>query len=437
MNFFPFFPISELLLPIFVLLSSIPIIFAWWSTATVGASGQSAGGTVSSSGSGSSGSGSSGSGSSGSGTSGSGTSDSGGYVGAVGVASYLQTGSSGQATNTPGNTETQSNQQAQIGGQSETPDQIQQDIVNQQGTNLQLAQLIAESQQAYPEAWANPFVAQQLTSVLTNAQVSSQSLYDSPPLPNEIREDVPPPLTEEPPEQTDVTPGYLPPGLSDMFGFFTNLFGLPTMTTLEDTDIEGLVDEAGTTDVIGSDLVPEASAEPEPEIPVYDPDRCVRVANALLQDPNVSSDFKNKAQWYLGGHLQCDTFFNDVSYGANLNQIHGLTQRQIQLEALGLASEDISSALEDERMVRELQRIEDITYVTEVNTRLSDDVANLGESALDLQQQIQDLGNAQKEDCAWYDLGCHIGEAGRAVAVPAVVIGGLALVGYLILRRKG
>jgi len=374
------------------------------------------------------------------GTSGGGGTSSGGSSFTASEIAFVQ---SLQTSNVPGNTETQSNQQAQIGGQSETPDQIKQDIVNQQGTNLQLAQLIAESQQAYPEAWAlatkTTSVQQQFEKVTGNNYGSfNQSLYSTPPIPDEIREDLADePSTEEIPITEPTTPGYLPPGFGELFGFFSNLFGVPTMTTLQDTDIEGLVDEAGTTDVITTDLVPEASAEPEPEIPVFDPDRCVRVANSLLQDPNVASDFKNKASWYLGGHLQCDTFFNDVSYAANLNQIHGLTQRQIQLEALGLASEDISSALSDERELRELQRIEDITYITEVNTRLSDDVSNLGEAALDLQQQIQDLGNAEKEDCAWYDFGCHIGEAGRAIALPAVVIGGAALGLYLILRRKG
>ena len=90
--------------------------------------------------------------------------------------------------------------------------------------------------------------------------------------------------------------------------------------------------------------------------------------------------------------------------------------------------------------MRESQRQEDIGYITEVNSRLSDDVVNLGEASLSLQQQIQDLGNAIKEgqegDCSWYNLPCHLenfkGQVGTVAIVAAVGLGAY----FLIKRRR-
>ena len=171
---------------------------------------------------------------------------------------------------------------------------------------------------------------------------------------------------------------------------------------------------------------------------IFDPDRCVRIANQLIADPNVESRFKNLAKWHLGSNVPCDTFFNDVSYAANLNEISCVTQRQIQLETLGLASEDISRSLEAEANVRESQRSEDIGYITEVNSRLSDDVVNLSEASLSLQQQIQDLGNSIKEgqegDCAWYNLPCHLENFKGQVGTVAIV-GAVGLAAYFLIKR--
>ena len=228
---------------------------------------------------------------------------------------------------------------------------------------------------------------------------------------------------------------------ADALSFFENLFGPKTngdLDTVDEADLatEPLVD-AGNLVGPGPD-VPSGPDLDGAEI-IFDPDRCVRIANQLLADPNVESRFKNLAKWHLGSNVPCDTFFNDVSYAANLNQIQGVTQRQIQLEALGLASEDISRSLKEEANVRESQRQEDIGYITEVNTRLSDDVSNLGEAALSLQTQIQDLGNAikkdQEGDCSWYDLPCHLenfkGQVGTVAIVAAVGLGA-----YFFLRSR-
>ena len=329
--------------------------------------------------------------------------------------------------------------------------------LNKRNIDAQLSQAIQQSMTAYPEAWAkatgttNPqFQFESVTGTTlgnifntgpngssgSNTDTNGHILYD--PIPGE-------------------TPGPgLGPGAVTLDGaevpgvdyfasaldFFDNLFG----GGQKETDLDTVSDA----DLAVEPQIPAGNlVGPGPDVPngpdlngaevIFDPDRCVRIANQLIADPNVESRFKNLAKWHLGSNVPCDTFFNDVSYAANLNQISGVTQRQIQLEALGLASEDISASLAEEANVREAQRKEDIDYITEINTRLSDDVVNLGEAALNLQTQIADLGNAMKEGeggaCAWYDIQCHLGNFTGQVGTVAIV-GALGLGAYFLLRRR-
>ena len=303
---------------------------------------------------------------------------------------------------------------------------------------------------AYPEAWAENTgttsaqkqyeavtginlsnIFNQLTTTDTNAHIESD------PIPGEPGPGLGPgAVTLDGAEVPGVD--YFASALS----FFENLLGGPKtngdLDTVDEADLatEPLVD-AGNLVGPGPD-VPDGPDLDGAEI-IFDPDRCVRIANELLADPNVESRFKNLAKWHLGSNVPCDTFFNDVSYAANLNQISGLTQRKIQLEALGLASEDITRSLAEEANVRESQRSEDIDYITEVNTRLSGSVVNLGEASLSLQQQIADLGNAIKEgqegDCAWYDLPCHLENFKGQVGTVAIVAA-LGLGAYFLIKRR-
>jgi len=306
--------------------------------------------------------------------------------------------------------------------------------LNKQKTvDAALAHAIQESMIAYPEAWAESTGTtnvqhqfEQVTGIKfptiftdgTNGSAPDDPDYEG--------------LNGLTVEGADV------PGV-DYFAsaleFFENLLGgkKEELDTVDEKDLP-IEPQINPGDLVGPG--PNPGPGPDALEVLYDPDRCTRIARTLLADTNVSSDFKNKAKWYLGSNLQCDTFFNDVSYAANLNQITGLTQRQIQLEALGLASEDITRSLAEEANVRESQRSEDIDYITEVNTRLSGSVVDLGNAALDLQQQIADLANAEKEGCAWFDIPCQIGEAGRAAAIPVLVIGGGILAAWLLLRRR-
>jgi len=327
------------------------------------------------------------------------------------------------------------------------------ELNKERSVDAQLSQAIQQSMTAYPEKWAEATgttnVQKQFESVTgfkiplifggpgSNADTNGHIIHD--PIPGET----PGPGLGPGAVTLD---GAEVPGVdyfASALAFFQNILGGASATddpdTVSDADlpIEPQVD-AGNLVGPGPD-VPNGPDFDGAEI-IFDPDRCVRVANQLIADPNVESRFKNLAKWYKGSNLPCDTFFNDVSYAANLNQIGGVTQRQIQLEALGLASEDISRSLDQEAAVREAQRIEDIDYITEVNTRLSDDVVNLGDAALSLQQQVQDLGNALKEgqagECAWYDIPCKLGEIGKSAAVPVVIIGGGILAAWFLLKRR-
>ena len=318
------------------------------------------------------------------------------------------------------------------------------ELNKQQTIDTQLSQAIQQSMSAYPEAWASATgtvnVQQQFEKV---TGFSIPNIFQSIPEASAEEETYNGRSAETTDPIGDIAGSVI--GIPGIFtDFFTNLFapkdiGTEELDTVSDADlpIEPNID-AGNLVGPGPD-VPNGPDLNGAEI-IFDPDRCTRVAHQLLADPNVESRFKNLSKWYLGTHLQCDTFFNDVSYAANLNQIGGVTQRQIQLEALGLASEDISRSLAEEAAVREAQRKEEIEYITEVNTRLSGDVVNLGEAALDLQQQVQDLGNALKEgqagECAWYDIPCKLGEIGKTAAVPVVIIGGGLLAAWFLLRRR-
>ena len=344
--------------------------------------------------------------------------------------------------------ETQTNQSATYNVTNPTDTNNIKSELTYRTIDAQLSRAIQESMTAYPEAWVEATgetsaqaqfesvtginlsnIFNQITTTDTTAHIESDPIPGEPGL-------APGAVTLNGAEVPGVD--YFASALS----FFENLFGPKTNGAVPDT-----VDEADLTSeppVDAGNLV-----GPGPDVPsgpdldgaeiIFDPDRCVRIANQLLADPNVESRFKNLAKWHLGSNVPCDTFFNDVSYAANLNEIQGVTQRQIQLEALGLASEDISRSLQEEANVREAQRKEDIGYITEVNTRLSDDVSNLGEAALSLQTQIQDLGNAirkdQEGDCAWYNLPCHLenfkGQVGTVAIVAAVGLGA-----YFLLRRR-
>ena len=328
--------------------------------------------------------------------------------------------------------------------------------LNKRSIDAQLSQAIQQSMTAYPEKWAevtgttNPqFQFESVTGISlgnifntgpngslgSNTDTNGHILYD--PIPGEPGPGLGPGAV--------TLDGAEVPGV-DYFAtaldFFNSLFGGPSKET--DLDTVSDADLAIEPQIPAGNLV-----GPGPDVPngpdlngaevIFDPDRCVRIANQLIADPNVESRFKNLAKWHLGSNVPCDTFFNDVSYAANLNEISGVTQRQIQLEALGLASEDITASLAEEANVREAQRKEDIDYITEVNTRLSDDVVNLGEAALNLQTQIADLGNAIKEGeggaCAWYDIQCHLGNFTGQVGTVAIV-GALGLGAYFLLKRR-
>jgi len=334
----------------------------------------------------------------------------------------------------PSNTITQTNQSATFNVTDPADVTETTYTLNKQKTvDAALANAIQESMIAYPEAWAESTGTTNVQQQFENVTgIKFPTIFTAGT--NGAAPDDPDYIVEQ---NGFTVEGADVPGV-DYFAsaleFFENLLGgkKEELDTVDEKDlpIEPTIN-AG--DLVGPG--PNPGPGPDALEVLYDPDRCTRIARTLLADTNVSSDFKNKAKWYLGSNLQCDTFFNDVSYAANLNQITGLTQRQIQLEALGLASEDISRSLAEEANVREAQRLADVDYITEVNTRLSNDVSNLGDAALSLQQQIADLGNAEK-GCAWFDIPCQIGEAGRSAAIPVLVIGGGILAAWLLLKRR-
>ena len=144
----------------------------------------------------------------------------------------------------------------------------------------------------------------------------------------------------------------------------------------------------------------------------------MRFARDAITDPNVPDYVKRAAEWYLNGQITDDTFFNAVSYYANIDVIQsdiGL-QQQIQLTAIG---ESITGGAE-----KDIEQDSSIAALWDsiqnsfaFSTEIQDQLNAVNER---LSSQVVDLGS-KGGGC---DIFCQLG-----IGLGGVGIGSLAVLG--------